>query len=117
MTTSLARQTPFSLVAAVCPYGKAFGKLFRDDGEQVELRKFITVDYEMEACYYYHLNLLQQLLLTILLSQVGASSEFAGIFKATVVVNTYPEESDLALNTIVVAGLMVRSEPIHERHC
>jgi hypothetical protein len=60
---------------------------------------------------------LQQLLLTILLSQVGASSEFAGIFKATVVVNTYPEESDLALNTIVVAGLMVRSEAIHERHC
>lgn len=49
MTTTLARRTPFSLVAAICPYGKAFGKLFWDDGEQVELRNFITADYEMEA--------------------------------------------------------------------
>ena len=49
MTTTAGRSTPFSLVAAVCPYGKAFGSLFWDDGEQVALEKSLSVQYTLEV--------------------------------------------------------------------
>jgi len=49
MTTTLARKTPFSLLAALCPFGKAWGSLFLDDGEQVELSSFLSVSYVVQV--------------------------------------------------------------------
>ncbi len=46
MTTSAARQTPFTLVAALCPGGRAKGQLFVDDGEQISIDRYLVVDYE-----------------------------------------------------------------------
>jgi len=79
MTTTLARKTPFSLLAALCPYGKAFGSLFLDDGEQVELSSFLSVSY---------------------LVQADSSS---GSFTATVNKNTY--STSASLSNIIIAGI------------
>ena len=43
MTTSVARTTPFDLVAALCPDGQAQGSLFWDDGEQIDLSSYVGV--------------------------------------------------------------------------
>ena len=48
MTTTLSRQTPFTLLAALCPGGKAYGSLFWDDGEQVALAEYLSVAYTAE---------------------------------------------------------------------
>lgn len=53
MTTTLARKTPFSLLAALCPFGKAWGSLFLDDGEQVELSSFLSVSYVVQVQVLY----------------------------------------------------------------
>jgi alpha-glucosidase len=49
LTTTAARRTPFTLVAALCMHNKAFGSLFWDDGEQLELSSYLTADYSAEA--------------------------------------------------------------------
>jgi alpha-D-xyloside xylohydrolase len=36
MTTTIAKQTPFNLIVALCPLGGAYGELFVDDGVQVD---------------------------------------------------------------------------------
>jgi len=45
LTTTAGRQTPFTLLAALCPKGKAYGSLFWDDGEQVKLSAYLSVSY------------------------------------------------------------------------
>lgn len=45
MTTTDARKTPFTLVVALCSCGGAFGDLFLDDGEQVELNQYTYIKY------------------------------------------------------------------------
>lgn len=49
LTTTASRKTPFTLLTAICPNGKAWGNLFWDDGEQVELKNYLTVNYEAAA--------------------------------------------------------------------
>ncbi len=83
MTTTAGRVTPFTLVAALCPQGKAWGSLFWDDGEQVNLDKFLSVDY---------------------FAQLAGD---AGSFTATVATNTYGDASSLSLPTIEVLGVKV----------
>ena len=46
MTTTLARQTPFTLVVALDLVGVATGELFYDDGEQVTVTKFLRVSFD-----------------------------------------------------------------------
>lgn len=48
MTTTLARQTPFTLLVALCPGGKAFGNLFWDDGEEITHTNYLTVDFSAQ---------------------------------------------------------------------
>jgi len=79
MTTTLARKTPFSLLAALCPFGKAWGSLFLDDGEQVELSSFLSVSYVVQA------------------------DSTSGSFAATVNTNTYATTA--SLDNIIVAGI------------
>jgi hypothetical protein len=45
MTTTQGRETPFTLLVALCPVGQANGSLFWDDGEQIDLDHFITASY------------------------------------------------------------------------
>lgn len=49
MTTTAGRKTPFTLLAALCPGGKAFGELFWDDGEQLGLEEYLSVSYAVET--------------------------------------------------------------------
>jgi len=48
MTTTAGRKTPFTLLTALCPGGKAYGSLFWDDGEQVSLSEYLSVSYSAE---------------------------------------------------------------------
>lgn len=48
MTTALARQTPFTLVVALCPGGKSFGSLYWDNGEDVSPLNYLTAVYSAE---------------------------------------------------------------------
>jgi alpha-D-xyloside xylohydrolase len=49
MTTTLSRQTPFTYLVAFNEENTAEGSLFWDDGEQLELKEFLTV--QMKASY------------------------------------------------------------------
>jgi hypothetical protein len=51
MTTTLGRATPFTLLVALCPGGKAFGNLFWDDGEQLSLDHFLYLSFEAHLNY------------------------------------------------------------------
>lgn len=48
MTTTEAHSTPFTLTIALCPDNGAFGKLFYDDGVQVNLDQYLYVDYKVK---------------------------------------------------------------------
>ena len=49
MTTTAARETPFTLLVALCPGGKAWGSLFWDDGEQIEIKEYINVEFAADT--------------------------------------------------------------------
>ena len=49
LTTVAGRETPFTLLVALCPHGQATGSLFWDDGEQVSLTNYLTSDYFAQA--------------------------------------------------------------------
>jgi hypothetical protein len=51
MTTTLGRATPFTLLVALCPGGKAFGNLFWDDGEQLSPDNFLYLSFEAHLNY------------------------------------------------------------------
>jgi alpha-glucosidase len=78
LTTVEARKTPFTLLTAICPNGKAWGSLFWDDGEQVELNNYLTVNYEASA------------------------SGSTGSFISTVENNSYADAANSSVQDIVV---------------
>jgi alpha-glucosidase (family GH31 glycosyl hydrolase) len=80
LTTTVGRTTPFTLVTALCPKGKAWGSLFWDDGEQVALNSYLSVNYAAEV--------------------TGSS----GSFTSTVEKNTYSAASSLLVQEVVVLG-------------
>jgi len=80
MTTTLARQTPFTLLTALCPGGKAFGDLFFDDGEQVEIKEYLHVTY------------------------ISETSSAGGSFTSTVNNDSYSAASKSVVGSIVVMG-------------
>ena len=80
LTTVAARETPFTLIVALCPGGMAEGKLFFDDGEQVEIKEYLQMSYE--ASY----------------------SSGKGTFTAKPVANTYKAANDFKVNKIVIVG-------------
>jgi alpha-glucosidase len=80
MTTTLARQTPFTLLTALCPGGKAFGDLFVDDGEQVEIKQYLHVSYTSET------------------------TNAGGSFTSTVNNDSYASASNSKVGSIVVMG-------------
>jgi alpha-glucosidase len=78
LTTVAARQTPFTLLVAICPHGKAIGSLYWDDGEQIELTNYLTINYE--ASYLNN----------------------KGTFTATVTHNSYTNANTYQVGSIVV---------------
>mmetsp|Transcript_34373 Transcript_34373/g.75764 ORF Transcript_34373/g.75764 Transcript_34373/m.75764 type:complete len:898 (+) Transcript_34373:22-2715(+) len=85
MTTTAGRLTPFTLLAALCPQGGAYGELYWDDGEQVELTNYLSVSYKV------------------------ATSPQGGSLTATVTHSTYTHTP--SLHTIVVMGDVGMAEP------
>lgn len=79
MTTTAGRQTPFTLLAALCPGGKAFGSLFWDDGEQISLDKYLSASYVVEM-----------------------SETSGGAFTATIDHDSIDEASNNVIQTITV---------------
>ncbi len=49
MTTTVGRTTPFTLLVALCPGGQAYGELFWDDGEQIELNQILSTSFSAKA--------------------------------------------------------------------
>ena len=80
LTTVAARETPFTLIVALCPGGMAEGKLFWDDGEQVEIKEYLQMSYE--ASY----------------------SSGKGTFTAKPIYNTYKDSSSWKINKIIFIG-------------
>jgi alpha-glucosidase (family GH31 glycosyl hydrolase) len=81
LTTTAGRKTPFTLVAALCPGGKAFGSLFWDDGEQVSLSRYLTMAYTAET-----------------------HSASSGYFSASVTHNSYADTNVMPVQEVVVVG-------------
>jgi len=81
MTTTAARQTPFTLVVALCPYGQAWGNLFWDDGEQIDLDAYLSVDYHAEV--------------------TSTSGSFTGVVST----NTYGDAATLTVPVIQFLGV------------
>ncbi len=80
MTTTIARKLPFTLLTSLCPGGKAFGELFWDDGEQLELKQYLTASYMAEII------------------------NGEGHLTATITKDTFAEASQLQIESIVVLG-------------
>jgi alpha-glucosidase (family GH31 glycosyl hydrolase) len=87
MTTTAGRQTPFTLLTALCPGGKAFGSLFWDDGEQVALSQYLSVSYSAEI--------------------VDGAGSFTGIVSA----NSYAAAQDNIVQTITVRWTSALAAP------
>lgn len=49
LTTTVGRTTPFTLLVALCQKGGAFGTLFWDDGEQIAIERYLSVEYTATA--------------------------------------------------------------------
>ena len=49
MTTTAGRTTPFTLMVALCPGGQAYGELFWDNGEQIELNEILSASFSAKA--------------------------------------------------------------------
>lgn len=81
MTTTEGRSSPFTLLVALCPGGMAFGDLFWDDGEQVEISKYLSVQFKAQTS--------------------GAS---AGALMATVSENSYEGAAPQRVQTVTVMG-------------
>lgn len=80
MTTTAGRATPFRLVVALCPGGKAFGELFWDDGEEVELKRYLSVSYQ------------------------AAVSDGTGSVASTILHDSYLAAKELHIEEIIVLG-------------
>jgi len=80
LTTEAARKSPFTLIVAFCQDGMAEGKLFWDDGEQVEIKEYLQMSYE--ASY----------------------SAGKGVFTTKPVANTFSSANDYKVNKIIFIG-------------
>jgi alpha-D-xyloside xylohydrolase len=81
MTTTAGRLTPFTLLVALCPGGKAFGSLFWDNGEQVDFTEYyLSQSYSAQFA--------------------GDAGSVTGIVQH----NTYSASSEVAMDTVVVLG-------------
>lgn len=80
LTTTASRQTPFTLLTVLCPGGKAFGSLFWDDGEQIDVQYYLKASYKAET--------------------TGS----AGTFTTTIEHNNYPAAGSLPVQDIVIVG-------------
>eukprot|EP01038_Epipyxis_sp_PR26KG_P009449 gene9449-12733_t len=80
MTTTKGRATPFTLFAALCPKGKAFGSLFWDDGEQIEIKSYLSLSFTSET------------------------NGSTGFFKSSINHYNYAAASSVGLATIIVSG-------------
>ena len=89
MTTVAAKNTPFTLLAALDAQGKADGYVFSDDGEQPDINDFDFVAYNVQM-----------------------DSNGSGTFTATVKHSTYKTVSNV--NTVQVLGVPgMLSAPVH----
>ncbi len=79
LTTTAGRKTPFTLFVALCTKGGAYGTLFWDDGEQVDLQYYLRTSYK------------------------AAVSGNAGSFIGTIEHNNYPAAT-LPIQDIVIIG-------------
>jgi len=80
LTTTAARQTPFNFLTALNPSGTSAGQLFWDDGEQIDVKNYLFVDY---AATY---------------------SNNKGTFTATVKHDSYTDASKYLVGTVTVLG-------------
>ncbi len=81
MTSTQSRGTPFTLLAALSAQQTAHGSLFFDDGEQLQLVNYISVQYDV------------------------AVSGGVGVFTANVSHNSYAESKLLRVQTVKVLGV------------
>ena len=98
-TTTLSRQSPFTLLVALCPGYGAEGELFWDDGEQVAIKHYLNVSYEAK---------------TTLATSSSSSSATLGIHdssqdkglhgqvKNTILHNTFAAATDFKINHIKI---------------
>jgi alpha-glucosidase (family GH31 glycosyl hydrolase) len=87
LTTAAGRQTPFTYLVALCPQGKAFGSLYWDDGEQIELKNYITIDLYAEQ------------------------SSKESVFTAAVTHDSFSNANDYSVGTIVVMSPTLTAKP------
>lgn len=87
MTTVAARKTPFTFLVALCPKNKAEGTLFWDDGEQIELKSYLTTDLFAELV------------------------NGQGSFSATVSHNSYDAADNFKVGTVVVLSPNLSAAP------
>lgn len=78
MTTTLSRQTPFTLVVALCPGGKAYGSLYWDAGEDITVADSLSVDFVAETGDSNYVS--------GVVSKMGDISDFTSLSITTVVV-------------------------------
>lgn len=89
MTTVAARKTPFTYLVALCPKNKAKGALFWDDGEQMDLENYLTVDLFAEL-----------------------TSVTEGSFTATVTHDSFPAaNTDFSVGSVVVMAPTLTAKP------
>jgi alpha-glucosidase (family GH31 glycosyl hydrolase) len=81
LTTTAGRQTPFTLLATLCPNNMARGDLFWDDGEQIDLDSYLLVSY-----------------------QLNVTPATGGLFVSTISHDNYSEASKLNVQTIQILG-------------
>lgn len=104
MTTSVSRQNPFTLLVALCPGGKAFGSLFWDDGEQIDLVDYVTVEYAAET-YASTDNTMNYVSATV--STAGNSNTFNSLKISKIVVTG--SQASLPATALMLNGMDVLS--------
>mmetsp|Transcript_2439 Transcript_2439/g.2533 ORF Transcript_2439/g.2533 Transcript_2439/m.2533 type:complete len:936 (+) Transcript_2439:46-2853(+) len=81
MTTTAGRNTPFTLVVALCPKNGAKGGLFWDDGEQIEITNYLNVKL-----------------------QASIDSRGKGKLTSQVITDTYADAKNSIVGRVVVTG-------------
>jgi alpha-glucosidase (family GH31 glycosyl hydrolase) len=80
MTTTAGRKTPFTFLAALCSQGQAYGDLYWDNGEQIDLVNYASISFHVQA---------------------NGSS---GSFTSTVNHNNYISSDEGSVQTVVILG-------------
>lgn len=82
MTTTVSRQSNFTLLVSLSVHGNASGALFWDDGEQIEIKEYLHARYVAS------------------LKLGGLEGQVLG----SVLSNSYPAASALRINAVIVTG-------------